>query len=61
MRIRVNLNKYFEKGDASSNPRLEPGDTVFIPRKETSSVWTHIAQMSGVISLVTSIIAISRH
>ena len=29
----VNLNKYFEKGDASSNPRLEPGDTVFIPAR----------------------------
>lgn len=61
MRIRVNLNKYFEKGDASSNPRLEPGDTVFIPRKEGTSVWTHLAQLSSVISLVTSIIAISRH
>lgn len=61
MRIRVNLNKYFEKGDASSNPRLEPGDTVFIPRKEGTSVWTHLAQLSGVISLVTAIIALSRN
>ncbi|HYJ32451.1 MAG TPA: polysaccharide biosynthesis/export family protein [Candidatus Binatia bacterium] len=61
MRIRVNLNKYFEKGDASSNPHLEPGDTVFIPRKEGTSIWVHLAQMSSVISLVASIIALSRH
>jgi polysaccharide biosynthesis/export protein len=61
MRIRVNLNKYFEKGDVSSNPRLEPGDTVFIPRKEGTSIWVHLAQMSSVISLITSIIAISRN
>lgn len=60
MRIRVNLNKYFEKGDASSNPRLEPGDTIFIPRKEGTSIWSKLAQMSSVISLVTSIIAITR-
>jgi polysaccharide export outer membrane protein len=61
MRIRVNLNKYFEKGDASSNPRLEPGDTVFVPRREGTSLWVHLAQMSSVISLITSIIAISRN
>lgn len=60
MRIRVNLNKYFERGDMSSNPKLEPGDTVFIPRKDSTSVWSRVAQMSSVISLVTSLIAISR-
>ncbi|MGE5178120.1 MAG: polysaccharide biosynthesis/export family protein [Bacteroidota bacterium] len=60
MRIRVNLNKYFERGDMSSNPKLEPGDTVFIPRKDSTSIWSRVAQMSSVISLVTSLIAISR-
>lgn len=60
MRIRVNLNKYFEKGDASSNPRLEPGDTIFIPRKDGMSFWSRVAQMSSFVSLVTSIIAISK-
>ena len=60
MRIRVNLNKYFERGDLSSNPKLEPGDTVFIPRKDSTSIWSRVAQMSSVISLVTSLIAISR-
>lgn len=60
MRIRVNLNKYFKEGDASSNPRLEPGDTVFIPRKDGVSFWSRVAQMSSFVSLVTSIIAISR-
>jgi polysaccharide biosynthesis/export protein len=60
MRIRVNLNKYFERGDMSSNPKLEPGDTVFIPRKDSVSIWSRLAQMSSVLSLITSVIAISR-
>lgn len=61
MRIRVNLNKYFEKGDTSSNPRLEPGDTVFIPRKQSRGGFLSIVRDVGpVVALVASVVALAR-
>lgn len=61
MRIRVNLNKYFEKGDASSNPRLEPGDTVFIPRKDSGRGFLSIVRDVGpVVALIASVVALAR-
>ena len=61
MRIRVNMNKYFEKGDVSSNPRLEPGDTVFIPRKRPGGGFLGVVRDVGpVIALVASVVALAR-
>ncbi len=61
MRIRVNLNKYFEKGDASSNPRLEPGDTVFIPRKDSGRGFLSIVRDVGpVVALIAAVVALAR-
>jgi len=61
MRIRVNLNKYFEKGDVSSNPRLEPGDTVFIPRKSArGGILSVVRDVGPVVALIASVVALAR-
>jgi len=35
----VNVKAFLEKGQASENPTLEPGDTVFVPSRPPSGGW----------------------
>jgi protein involved in polysaccharide export with SLBB domain len=57
-RMKVNLNRYFEKGDEAGNPRLQPGDTVFMPRETSHGVspLAYIGFASAVVGLVTSVV-----
>jgi protein involved in polysaccharide export with SLBB domain len=61
MRLRVDLDRYFEKGDMAGNPRLEPGDTVFLPRESTgrSNAMTYVGAATAVIGLISSIVILS--
>jgi protein involved in polysaccharide export with SLBB domain len=61
MRLRVNLDRYFEKGDLAGNPRLEPGDTVFLPRESgrRSNAMTYLGAATAVIGLVSSIVILA--
>jgi polysaccharide biosynthesis/export protein len=61
MRLRVDLDRYFEKGDMAGNPRLEPGDTVFLPRESNgrSNALTYIGAATAVIGLISSVVILS--
>ncbi len=61
MRLRVDLDRYFEKGDMAGNPRLEPGDTVFLPRESTgrSNTMTYIGAATAVIGLISSVVILA--
>jgi hypothetical protein len=63
MRLRVDLDRYFEKGDLAGNPRLEPGDTVFLPRESgrRSNALTYVGAATAVIGLISSIVILSNH
>lgn len=58
VRMRVNLDEYFKKGDLAGNPRLEPGDTVFIPRKEQRGLANFVSSIAPVMALVSSVATI---
>lgn len=59
-RIKVNLNRYFEKGDQAGNPRLQPGDTVFLPREMSHgmSPFAYVGFATAIIGLVTSVVVL---
>jgi polysaccharide export outer membrane protein len=62
LRIKVNLDGYFEKGDVAGNPKLEPGDTVFLPREAPggrSNALAYIGAATAVIGLISSIVILS--
>ena len=62
MRLRVNLDKYFEKGDLAGNPGLEPGDTVFLPREgggHKMSPMALVGAATAVLGLITSVVVLS--
>ncbi|HLQ66090.1 MAG TPA: polysaccharide biosynthesis/export family protein [Candidatus Limnocylindrales bacterium] len=64
MRLRVDLDRYFEKGDLAGNPRLEPGDTVFLPRESgrRSNALTYVGAATAVIGLISSVVILAnRH
>jgi protein involved in polysaccharide export with SLBB domain len=60
-RLRVNLDRYFEKGDMAGNPRLLPGDTVFLPRESArrSNALAYIGAATAVIGLISSVVVLS--
>ena len=45
--IQVNFNKFIQKGDATQNPFLQPGDFVFIPETNTPD-FGQISQLANV-------------
>ncbi len=57
-RMKVDLNRYFEKGDQAGNPRLQPGDTVFMPRQSSrgASPLAYVGFASAIVGLVTSVV-----
>ena len=63
IQFQVNLNNYFKYGDKSSNPILQPGDTVYLPReKPPSSAFTrYLGIASLLVGLTISILAISNN
>jgi protein involved in polysaccharide export with SLBB domain len=56
-RMKVNLNRYFEKGDQAGNPRLRPGDTVFMPRQASQGIspFAYVGFATAIVGLVTSV------
>jgi len=56
-RIKVNLDRYFEKGDQAGNPRLQPGDTVFLPHSAGNGVsaFAYVGFATAIVGLVTSV------
>jgi polysaccharide export outer membrane protein len=56
-RIKVNLDRYFEKGDQAGNPRLQPGDTVFLPHQTNSGIspFAYVGFATAIVGLVTSV------
>ena len=63
MQFQVNLNNYFKHGDLASNPILEPGDTVYLPREAPPSTGAqrYLALAGLVVGLTVSILAISNN
>lgn len=60
-KMRVNLESYFSSADVTGNPRLESGDTVFIPRAGGRNPLIVIGAISTVVGLVSSILAIANN
>jgi polysaccharide biosynthesis/export protein len=56
-RMKVNLDRYFEKGDQAGNPRLQPGDTVFLPHQASNgiSAFAYVGFATAIVGLVTSV------
>jgi protein involved in polysaccharide export with SLBB domain len=56
-RMKVNLDRYFEKGDQAGNPRLQPGDTVFLPHQSNNgiSAFAYVGFATAIVGLVTSV------
>jgi polysaccharide export outer membrane protein len=60
-RMKVDLNRYFEKGDQAGNPRLQPGDTVFMPRESSHggiSAFAYVGFATAIVGLVTSVVVL---
>jgi len=57
--LRVNLDDYFTKATAAGNPSLEPGDTVYFPRKPHRSLaW--LGALTSVATLASTIVLLAR-
>ncbi|HEV8128616.1 MAG TPA: polysaccharide biosynthesis/export family protein [Candidatus Eisenbacteria bacterium] len=59
-RMKVNLNRYFEKGDQGGNPKLQPGDTVFLPRQASHGIspFAYVGFATAIVGLVTSVVVL---
>jgi len=55
----VNLDDYFAKANSAGNPPLEPGDTVFFPRKAHRG-YAWIGALTSVATLASTIVLLSR-
>ncbi|MEK7397405.1 MAG: SLBB domain-containing protein [Candidatus Poribacteria bacterium] len=51
-----NLQRILTKGELESLPKLITGDTIFIPRKEETSVWGTIVRKTSEIYTITTVI-----
>ena len=49
---KLDLKKVLTKGDFSLLPKLEDGDTIFIPRKPDRTYWGTIVKMASDISTI---------
>jgi polysaccharide export outer membrane protein len=64
MTIRVNMANFLDHGDPFGNPKLQPGDTVHIPRKSalvqlaTSDVGTLLSMITAIATTTLLVIAI---
>ena len=56
-RMKVNLDRYFERGDQAGNPRLQPGDTVFMPHQTSGGIspFAYVGFATAIVGLVTSV------
>ncbi len=60
-RMRVKLDRYFEKGDQAGNPRLQPGDTIFMPHASSHggvSPFAYVGFATAIVGLVTSVVVL---
>jgi protein involved in polysaccharide export with SLBB domain len=53
---KFNLQRILTKGELESLPKLITGDTIFIPKKEETTVWGTIVKKTSEISTVISVI-----
>jgi polysaccharide export outer membrane protein len=63
VQFQVNLNNYFKYGDKASNPILQAGDAVYLPREAPPSTGAqrYLALAGLVVGLTISILAISNN
>jgi protein involved in polysaccharide export with SLBB domain len=61
VRMNVRMSEYFDKGDASGNPRLEAGDTIHFQRvKAGFSPLRVVGAVASFVGLATSILVLTR-
>jgi len=58
--IKVNLHDYVDKGNASANPALQAGDTIFLRRHETRGILATTLALSPFLALASTVIFILR-
>lgn len=57
--LSVNLDEYFSKANSAGNPTLEPGDTVFFPRRPHRSLaW--LGALTSAATLASTIVLLAR-
>jgi protein involved in polysaccharide export with SLBB domain len=57
--IRVDLDSYFSKASSAGNPTLEPGDTVYFPRKAHRG-YAWFGALTSAATLASTIVLLSR-
>lgn len=61
LRMRVNMDDYLKKANLAGNPKLEAGDTVYLPRADSRrGFMTYVGVVATFVGLISSIVVLAR-